>query len=304
MTADPNGLIPQLAWGAGEPGFTTLGGAHGFSDFSSARGTGRDRRSCPHVQAPGWAERDQPRASYFSLLCPAGSPGALPRLSQGSQKSLEGSRNASGLLLCRSHEPACPLRPPPHSDLRGGNSPVVGPVTLTPALDFKWKAAPGPSGTGPSRETVHRSPFRTWTCQDPQTLSPLQSTAQPLHGARRPDRASAHTHTHHHPHPHPHPRQVLSSPPKRLPSKPAGDPRGLSPHGPVGGSLPARPHRVTWHSGSQDTATPWHLLLNFANDIVMTFHNEKKQIKVILLFPISHSDDFFFLCHTNGEVNA
>lgn len=39
-------------------------------------------------------------------------------------------------------------------------------------------------------------------------------------------------------------------------------------------------------SGSQDAATQWYLFsLNFTNDTVMTFPDEKQQIKVILLFP-------------------
>lgn len=72
-----------------------------------------------------------------------------------------------------------------------------------------------------------------------------------------------------------------------------------------GGRQPAcvTTDREAWVRGSQVAATPPYLLwLHFANDTVMTFHKEKEQIKVILLFPISHPDDLFLLCFVRGSA--
>lgn len=146
-------------------------------------------------------------------------------------------RRGVARLLCSSFREAAGLpRPHPDLDLRGGSRPVAGPATPTRASSSArslchWKAAPGSRGGALSKETVHKSLFRIWTRQDPQILSPLQSTARPLLGAGRPERRSAP------PPPHPHPTRCFHLSVRWvLPSLP-GAPRLVLAWGLVGGSL-------------------------------------------------------------------
>lgn len=216
---------------------------------------------------------------WMPCPCPGGLPGGPTSHVSGISSEPRRLRAEEPHWLCTSlPEPACLPRPPPGLDRRSGA--VAAPATLTPA----WRSARAPVAgrqlQGPEEEHFPRKRFTERFSES----GPVRTHKPSVHSS--PSTASALGWlTCWGPHPH---RPTLTPPGASI-SASAGFPRLVLAWGPMGGGC-------TLLSGSQDTATQWYLSsLNFTNDTVMTFPDEKQQIKVILLFPSSHSDDFFLL---------